>query len=753
MTLAEVSIGGKQMPTFRLDQEPWIPVVSADGVSKFVNLVQLFGDATKISGLAGSPLEVAAITRFLLAIVHLVETPASLNAWRDLWNSRSNVMSRCAKYVKEQGDTWDLFHKIHPFGQVRDLERTPNPAYILIYEAARKQNPVLIDHHFVKNPVPVRAAQLARSLIATNAFAGSSAAGANATYWSGSLAMRSIAMLCGSTLAETLLLNVLVQDRADLQYDWHRYGHQVDSETLSFDIARRYLWTSRRVRLLAEDNGRAAAIMMLAPGNNMPDNERPENPMVVMRKDAEGTAYVPLRLEAGRALWRSAHVLFNSQDGARRLGAIDQLQKLVRRGLISEDQPVSMRVCGVAGDAKGPTNEMWRDETLPFGVSVLTDDVRFTNLERAVTAAEETRRKLAARLKRFGTSYLGFDNQIEANRNRKNEDKEVDRLIGELVGFKQVKRGNETVTIPLYTDFWATISPFGERIACDGFDEGAVEATSRGLGRHISQRYRPLATACSPISCGINASRLMLNKVEKGIEKMTTALAKGSPLVNRLIELARKEDRGALSALRTGLGKAPGAAPRMLPIVAPFLMSDEGPATRAAFVTAALFGKHPEHASSGSLGASLWKATKREGINPDGKHGESGVEARFTAALDADPEDLARHLEGLVSLWKAPTYRSTGTNSTGICAACSGRTKIIRSAFGHAGHVTSGVVLLANLNPTNPLNRRMMNECQNRGTAPAPKFSTILRQSRRQQFAERLHVWRGPARPHFQPMP
>jgi CRISPR system Cascade subunit CasB len=131
---------------------------------------------------------------------------------------------------------------------------------------------------------------------------------------------------------------------------------------------------------------------------------------------------------------------------------------------------------------------------------------------------------------------------------------------------------------------------------------------------------------------------------------MASSTVKEDPLVNRLIELARREDRGALSALRTGLGKPPGAAPRMLPIVAPFLKSDEGPETAATFVTASLFGKHPEHAPIGSLGASLWKATKRDGINPDGKHGESGVEARFAAALDADPEDLARHLEGLVSL-------------------------------------------------------------------------------------------------------
>jgi CRISPR system Cascade subunit CasB len=131
---------------------------------------------------------------------------------------------------------------------------------------------------------------------------------------------------------------------------------------------------------------------------------------------------------------------------------------------------------------------------------------------------------------------------------------------------------------------------------------------------------------------------------------VTKPTAKEIPLVRRLIELAEQDDRGALAALRTGLGKPPGAASRMLPIIAPFLSSDDGAATRATFVTAALFAKHPKHAEVGSVGGSLWKATKREGVNPDGKHGEAGVEARFAAALDADPEDLDRHLEGLVSL-------------------------------------------------------------------------------------------------------
>lgn len=120
-------------------------------------------------------------------------------------------------------------------------------------------------------------------------------------------------------------------------------------------------------------------------------------------------------------------------------------------------------------------------------------------------------------------------------------------------------------------------------------------------------------------------------------------------LVIRLRELKRIEDRGSLAALRSGLGKPPGTVARMFPIVAPFLHANDGPSTHAAFLTAALFASHPDHQDGGTLGSSLWRATKRDS-NPHGKHGEAGVEARFAAALDANPEDLQRHLEGLVAL-------------------------------------------------------------------------------------------------------
>jgi CRISPR system Cascade subunit CasB len=124
-----------------------------------------------------------------------------------------------------------------------------------------------------------------------------------------------------------------------------------------------------------------------------------------------------------------------------------------------------------------------------------------------------------------------------------------------------------------------------------------------------------------------------------------------SPLVDRLLELARQQDRGALAALRSGVGKRPGEAGRMFPYVAPFLpaAAASGPVVEAAFLTAALFAAHPLHGPIGSLGASLWRATKQPG-NPGGKHEKEGVERRLAAALDAHADDLPHHLEGLITL-------------------------------------------------------------------------------------------------------
>jgi hypothetical protein len=134
-----------------------------------------------------------------------------------------------------------------------------------------------------------------------------------------------------------------------------------------------------------------------------------------------------------------------------------------------------MRVCGVAGDAQGPSSELWRDETLPFGISVVSDENRYSELVRAISAAEEAARSTRKRIYSFAARYL-------QNGAASTPDKEdVGRLSNELS--------------PDLVDFWAVLASAGERIACDGFDETewsvSIKRASENSFRRAIDRLPP----------------------------------------------------------------------------------------------------------------------------------------------------------------------------------------------------------------------------------------------------------------------
>jgi len=123
--------------------------------------------------------------------------------------------------------------------------------------------------------------------------------------------------------------------------------------------------------------------------------------------------------------------------------------------------------------------------------------------------------------------------------------------------------------------------------------------------------------------------------------------------VEHLEDLVKTEDRGALAALRRGVGKPPGAAAEMHPIVVPWLpksvtLRDIEPY----YLTAALFAIHQEtwHPGKGTrtptnLGASF-------AILRDLREGES-LEKRFAALLNSHREDLPEHLRHAITLLKS----------------------------------------------------------------------------------------------------
>lgn len=119
------------------------------------------------------------------------------------------------------------------------------------------------------------------------------------------------------------------------------------------------------------------------------------------------------------------------------------------------------------------------------------------------------------------------------------------------------------------------------------------------------------------------------------------------PFIVRLQKLADEQERGALAALRRGLGQPLGTAPDMFRYVEPYLPQKRGRAQETAYyLVAALFALHPKFTGVGNMG------THMRACDPEGKNSDA-LERRFTALLAAHPDDLPEYLRQTVSFLKS----------------------------------------------------------------------------------------------------
>ncbi len=120
-----------------------------------------------------------------------------------------------------------------------------------------------------------------------------------------------------------------------------------------------------------------------------------------------------------------------------------------------------------------------------------------------------------------------------------------------------------------------------------------------------------------------------------------------NPFITYLESL--REDRGALAALRRGLGQAPGTAREMYPFVVPRLPKDTPPFREATYyLIASLFAYHPDPGGRGNLGDAFRQTQTSEGHN-------AATERRFMVLLTAHQDDLPFHLRQAISFLKSRT--------------------------------------------------------------------------------------------------
>ena len=488
------------MITYRLDQEPWIPVKLTNGTQTEVSLSEVFRQAQEIRAIAGNPPEVAVLHRLLLAIFQRAVPLQGDDPWEEAYQQPANPLGVAAEYVTRLGPTcFDLFHPENPFMQHPRLAPGDKPMAVILYDRAAGNNPVFLDASQEAGATSIPSGIAARALLVNMAFGGSHpdksnplSSGKENTMYAGPLCARMVVIVEGQNLAQNLLLNSLVEEKVGTAA-WERQMAEHPKKSKAEGIADRYTRTTRFVRLRPSHDGRHCLSVALHMGEQIEESDEPDDPMMPLYVAKDGKFKVQ-RLDPERALWRSSHVLFNAQadpKNGRPARALAQLRRLASTGLIPSDQAVGLRVVGVAGNAQGPTTELWRDEVLPFSLSLVQDDAAYARLEQAVKLAHDAEEKLRKRIYRFAARYLqaAIPNP---------DPKDVARLAESLD--------------PGHHRFWSALAPEGEKLGLAKIDpekwqETVNAASNRAYeqavnripvsGRRLQAQYLKDSTASS----------------------------------------------------------------------------------------------------------------------------------------------------------------------------------------------------------------------------------------------------------------
>lgn len=439
------------MPSYRLDLEPWIPVQWTDGRNGEVSLADIFRQAPHIRRIQGTPLEVAVLHRLIFAIFHRVHPLEKVADWLQAWGDPSAPLESAAQYVSELGkECFDLYHRDRPFMQHPRLLPGDKPLAVLQYERAQGNNRVFLDASQESDQLPIPSATAARALLVNMAFGGSHpdpsnplSTGKENTMYAGPLCARLVVILEGLTLDQTLLLNRIIGEPVG-RPSWERPMPDHPTSTAGEGIADRYTRTTRFIRLRPSESGQECLSVALHMGERIEEGERPEDPMMPLYLASDKKMKV-LRLYPDRAVWRSSHVLLNLESGQKEFvpaAAMEQFGRLCA-GYLETPPKSSLRVVGVAGKAKGPNTDIWRDESLHFRISLGEDSTLTTNLRLAVQFAETEAEALKKRLYSFAKRYM----EVAVP----NPDKKVVSRLAESLA-------------PGLTSFWADLAHDGERL-------------------------------------------------------------------------------------------------------------------------------------------------------------------------------------------------------------------------------------------------------------------------------------------------
>jgi CRISPR system Cascade subunit CasA len=377
--------------TFNLTQEPWIPVVTNDWQRRDVSLVELFETWKTLKEIqADNPPTTLALYRFLLAILHRAyQGPRNVDHWEEIQEDNGK---KAIAYLREKHDRFDLLHPNHPFMQ--DPALTEDKA-VPIYAMHTMSTSKVFSHEHEWSGYSVSLPDAARLLVrlqsvdvtSLRAFYPPQTQGNRSAVNTPTINTANV-LICGTTLKETVLLNLIRYDPAG-EFPSAVSGEDLPAWEASYagkpqkKIPNGYIqylaYPWRRLNLFAE--GERINRLAITMGDSLPDS--------ISAKQWEcGIAYKeekPVRVTPERQLWRDSHSFLQSAEKNHRPHIVGWLADLHDEGLVND--VAHLTVFGMSADKAKPL--AWSIEKFSAPIIYVKDKGLGQLLKIVIATAED----------------------------------------------------------------------------------------------------------------------------------------------------------------------------------------------------------------------------------------------------------------------------------------------------------------------------------------------------------------------------
>ena len=495
------------MSQFNLIDEGWIPVRKCSGERIELGIRDTLLHAKEIAVIEdASPLVVAALHRFLLAVLYrALEGPTDIDQAK-AWFKSGLPAERISAYLEQWRDRFWLFDESYPFFQIPGFEPKVWRAWTALAAEHNADNAkVLFDHIDVTRPEAVPAAAAARWLLAAQTF--SVSAGKSELSHTGTAPSATAAMVTplGLQLEDTLLLNLVPQNRAVLSTDlpvWDREPESLVSlkagaKRAIMGYCDRYTWRTRSVRLRSDESGGVRELAFASGVENASKDSL--DPMLSYRID-DKNGKLPIQFKE-RGLWRDFDSLL-PDDAKLAPEVIENVAALAR--VDRARFPSAVMVLGQSNNKA--KIEFWRLERFALPEALLGERSIRSDIHRLLADAEENQQGLWRACRCFARDLL--------SRGERDPDaKDISRLVEQM---------------PASATYWSTLEA--------AFHDVLLGYTSESDPDHI--RFTWLKTLRSAL---LNAWRQHAASVSTGDVWAIRALLRAEAVINKQLGVLSKE--------------------------------------------------------------------------------------------------------------------------------------------------------------------------------------------------------------------